>query len=85
MRFPLINRNGFEGYTYIAIDGTENCIEALRDIEAGKVNQCFVEMSACVGSCIGGPVSYQHNAPASVKEYPPGSEAAAENISESAD
>ena len=43
-------------YRYIAIDGTENCIAALRDIEDGKVHKCFIEMSACVGSCIGGPV-----------------------------
>ena len=44
------------GYTYIAIDGVENCMAALRDIESGKLHKCFIEMSACVGSCIGGPV-----------------------------
>ncbi len=43
-------------YTYIAIDGTENCIAALRDIEGGQLHHCFIEMSACSGSCIGGPV-----------------------------
>ena len=43
-------------YRYITIDGTENCIAALRDIENGRVHKCFIEMSACVGSCIGGPV-----------------------------
>ncbi len=45
-----------EGYTYLAIDGVENCMAALRDIEAGKLHKCFIEMSACVGSCVGGPV-----------------------------
>lgn len=45
-----------EDYTYIAIDGTENCIAALKDIENGKIHHCFIEMSACAGSCIGGPV-----------------------------
>ncbi len=45
-----------EGYTYIAIDGTENCIAALREIEKGEVHKCFIEMSACKGSCIAGPV-----------------------------
>ena len=45
-----------EGYTYIALDGVENCMAALRDIENGKVHKCFIEMSACVGSCVGGPV-----------------------------
>lgn len=43
-------------YTYLAIDGVENCIAALKDIEEGKLHKCFIEMSACVGSCIGGPV-----------------------------
>ena len=45
-----------DDYRYITIDGTENCIAALRDIENGRVHKCFIEMSACVGSCIGGPV-----------------------------
>jgi uncharacterized Fe-S cluster-containing protein len=45
-----------EGYTYLAIDGVENCMTALNDIRSGKIHKCFIEMSACVGSCIGGPV-----------------------------
>ena len=44
------------GYTYIAIDGVENCMTALKDIASGKIHKCFIEMSACIGSCIGGPV-----------------------------
>ena len=44
------------GYTYLAIDGVENCMTALADIASGRLHKCFVEMSACVGSCIGGPV-----------------------------
>ena len=43
-------------YKFIALDGVENCMAALRDIENGKIHKCFIEMSACVGSCIGGPV-----------------------------
>ena len=43
-------------YTYLALDGVDNCIEALKDIENGKIHNCFIEMSACVGSCISGPV-----------------------------
>ncbi|MGN0173808.1 MAG: [Fe-Fe] hydrogenase large subunit C-terminal domain-containing protein [Acutalibacteraceae bacterium] len=50
-------------YTYMSIDGVENCINALNDIADGKLSKCFIEMSACVGSCIGGPVmeKYHHN------------------------
>ena len=43
-------------YTYISVDGVENCMAALRDIEEGKLHKCFIEMSACVGGCLGGPV-----------------------------
>ncbi len=54
------------GYTYLAIDGVENCISALKDVEEGKIHHCFIEMSACVGSCIGGPVMEKnHHSPVS--------------------
>ncbi len=55
-------------YTYVAIDGTENCISALNDIKNGNVHNCFIEMSACIGSCIGGPVMEKyHRSP--IKDY----------------
>ena len=57
------------GYNYIALDGVENCVDALRDIENGKIHKCFIEMSACVGSCIGGPVMEKYNRTAPVKDY----------------
>ena len=54
------------GYTYLAIDGVENCISALKDVEEGKIHRCFIEMSACAGSCIGGPVMEKnHHSPVS--------------------
>lgn len=56
------------GYTYMALDGVDNCIAALKDIESGKIHHCFIEMSACVGSCIGGPVMEKyHRSP--VRDY----------------
>lgn len=65
------------GYTYLAIDGVDNCIAALRDIESGKIHHCFIEMSACAGSCIGGPVMEKyHRSP--VKDYLAIAEAAGE-------
>ena len=55
-------------YTYMAIDGVDNCIAALKDIERGEINHCFIEMSACVGSCIGGPVMEKfHRTP--IRDY----------------
>jgi iron only hydrogenase large subunit-like protein/uncharacterized Fe-S cluster-containing protein len=43
-------------YTYLPVSGTDNCISALQDIQAGNVHKCFIEMSSCAGSCIGGPI-----------------------------
>jgi len=49
-------------YTYVAVDGIENCMAALEDIRGGKLSGCFIEMSACAGSCIGGPLmDAEHN------------------------
>lgn len=56
------------GYSYVAIDGVENCIAALKDIERGNIHNCFIEMSACTGSCVGGPVMEKfHRSP--VRDY----------------
>ena len=57
------------GYTYLALDGVENCISALKDIESGKIHKCFIEMSACVGSCIGGPVMEKYHNAEPVRDY----------------
>ena len=57
------------GFTYLALDGVENCIAALKDIESGKIHKCFIEMSACVGSCMGGPVMEKYHHTETVKDY----------------
>ena len=56
-------------YTHLALDGVENCIAALKDIESGKIHKCFIEMSACMGSCIGGPVMEKYHRSAPIKDY----------------
>ena len=56
-------------YTYVAIDGVENCISVLKDIEKGKIHKCFIEMSSCVGSCVGGPVIEKYHHTSSIKDY----------------
>ena len=57
------------GFTYLALDGVENCIAALKDIESGKIHKCFIEMSACVGSCMGGPVMEKYHHTETVRDY----------------
>jgi iron only hydrogenase large subunit-like protein/uncharacterized Fe-S cluster-containing protein len=56
-------------YTYLALDGVDNCIAALKDIIDGKVHRCFIEMSACVGSCVGGPVMEKYHRASAVTDY----------------
>lgn len=43
-----------EGITYLSIDGLDSCMETIDEIAEGKLRSCFIEMSACKGSCIGG-------------------------------
>lgn len=43
------------GYSYVSVSGYKACEQAVRDIQRGKIASCFVEMSFCEGSCIGGP------------------------------
>ena len=56
-------------YSYLAIDGVESCIAALKDIESGTIHRCFVEMSACSGSCIGGPVMEKYHSRSPITDY----------------
>ena len=48
------------GYDAIAIDGVTNCIAALEELRRRKADRVFIEMSACEGSCVGGPVIREH-------------------------
>lgn len=47
-------------YTYIAVDGLRRCMEVLQEVENGTLENCFIEMNACEGSCIGGPVMHKY-------------------------
>jgi len=60
--FPVIGgilrtmRKDNPDYRYIAIDGIETGKDVLGEICAGKFpGKCFIEMTACKGSCINGP------------------------------
>lgn len=51
-------------YSYLAVDGMSACINAIEDVINGNIHNCFIEMSACPGSCIGGPtMRHSHRAP----------------------
>lgn len=44
-----------DGYEYIAIDGVERCKETLSEID--NLENVFLELNTCQGSCINGPCS----------------------------
>ena len=44
-------------YTFLSVQGTKDLIELLQEMNAGRLHNCFVEASACYGSCINGPES----------------------------
>ena len=56
-------------YTYLAVDGVDNCIAVLEDLRAGGIHHCFIELSACAGSCVGGPVMAKYHRRAAVRDY----------------
>jgi iron only hydrogenase large subunit-like protein len=39
----------------ISVSGVEDCIELFKGIQKQEVKNTFIEVSACTGSCIGGP------------------------------
>lgn len=46
---------------YIAVDGIENVIKVLEEIELGKLgNVDYFEGSACIGGCVGGPLNVEN-------------------------
>lgn len=51
------------GWNYLAVDGVENCMLAIEEIQRGGMKNYFIEMNACTGSCINGPATkaYQEN------------------------
>lgn len=48
-------------YEYLVIDGTYRCMNTLREIKEGLLDNCFIEMSACSGSCVNGPVMEKYH------------------------
>ena len=59
IRSMLKQRND---YDYIPVDGIDNCMKAITNVINGNLSHCFIEMSACSGSCVGGPaMDKDHN------------------------
>ena len=45
------------GYRHMFVDGIENCRELLEAMEAGEIQNSFIEMNMCEGGCIKGPAT----------------------------
>lgn len=42
-------------YTFLSVQGAKDLIELLEEMREGRIHNCFVEASACFGSCVNGP------------------------------
>lgn len=49
------NLEKIKHYHKLSVSGIEDCIELFTSIEKGELKNLLVEVSACKGSCIGGP------------------------------
>lgn len=45
----------------IAVDGIENVINVLEEVENGQLDVDFIEALACTGGCVGGPLTAVNN------------------------
>ena len=48
---------GHETYRKFSVDGVSNCIDLCENLLTGDLSRCFIEMSACEGGCIQGPMT----------------------------
>jgi len=53
--FPLGCEVANDHYTYMHVDGIENCKRILDDIEHNRVTNLSIELNICEGSCVNGP------------------------------
>ncbi len=51
----LATEIGDDTYHKFYVHGSSNCIELCKDMIAGDIKGCFVEMNMCAGGCIKGP------------------------------
>mgnify|MGYP000845559192 FL=1 len=56
------------GDNYLAVDGIQNCIEVLEEVEMNKLSDVdYIECQACIGGCIGGALTVENQYIARVK------------------
>lgn len=56
------------GDNYLAVDGIQNCIEVLEEVEMNKLSDIdYIECQACIGGCIGGALTVENHYVARVK------------------
>ncbi len=52
----IFARGEVEGYRTLCVDGVENCKELLESIVNEEIQGCIIEINACPGGCVNGPV-----------------------------
>jgi iron only hydrogenase large subunit-like protein len=52
-----------KAYKCVSVDGLDKCMEVLESLRDQRLSGFFIEMSACSGSCIGGPALHDFDMP----------------------
>lgn len=53
--------SSFNGVNTLAVDGINNAIPILEEIEMGRLNNIsYIEITSCPGSCLGGPLTVEN-------------------------
>ncbi|HBN81930.1 MAG TPA: histidine kinase, partial [Ruminococcaceae bacterium] len=51
-----LRREERKAYECLSVDGVDRCIEVLDSIVRDDLSGYFLELNACTGGCLGGPV-----------------------------
>ncbi|MDP4152140.1 MAG: [Fe-Fe] hydrogenase large subunit C-terminal domain-containing protein [Bacillota bacterium] len=62
--YDLKNRDHVgDRYDFISVSGIDNIKQMLADIRSGRLNHSFIEVNACTGGCVGGPMMPEKSTP----------------------
>ncbi len=54
--YDLKQKDAKNTFDYLAVSGLENVKALLEEMQAGKIEKAFVEVNACTGGCVNGPL-----------------------------
>lgn len=50
------DEHGYNGYTFMSVCGVQNVMQLLDELKKGRHEKIFIELNACEGGCVNGPL-----------------------------